>query len=66
MPAATPPCPHQTPLSPPKTPCLQCAQLVEHEVEGRGVVTCDPIMAAIGVYYRMSDAERKAEFGPDL
>jgi len=47
--------------TPPADPCLKCFQTGGHQVDGVGITTCDPIMAAMGVWARNRELARTAE-----
>lgn len=46
--------------SPPPEPCLECLAHGEHSHGGR-LVTCDPLMAAIGMWVARQEAVRRLE-----
>lgn len=57
------PAPRPAIATPPTDPCLECFRLGAHEVPNRGpgTHTCDPIMAAMGMWAQRKAAQRAAE-----
>jgi hypothetical protein len=47
--------------TPPADPCLKCLSGEEHESDAPGLVVCDPIMAAMGLWTRRQERLRKME-----